>query len=290
MRDCRVQSARRRKGLPDFPCKSVGLVEYAGFAKVVDPRLRTRCISCPPDPHGGDVACAWPSLMPTRSPVLSAERERLAREIRALLAPYAHHRTFESGSLLWREGDDSGILVALESGRVKIFRVLPTGTAVTIYLFGPGDVFGFMPFLDGQPYPASAQALDEATALVVSRTDLRAAFERDPQVALALVKLLATRLREAFDRIERSSVPEVLPRVAAALTALLPEGPDAGPLVVIELPVRAREFAAAIGIVPESLSRALTKLVEAGVLHRLGPRRFQVLDTSALRHAAGAAG
>jgi len=231
-----------------------------------------------------------PSLMPTRSPVLSAERERLAREIRALLAPYAHHRTFESGSLLWREGDDSGILVALESGRVKIFRVLPTGTAVTIYLFGPGDVFGFMPFLDGQPYPASAQALDEATALVVSRTDLRAAFERDPQVALALVKLLATRLREAFDRIERSSVPEVLPRVAAALTALLPEGPDAGPLVVIELPVRAREFAAAIGIVPESLSRALTKLVEAGVLHRLGPRRFQVLDTSALRHAAGAAG
>ncbi|HYS81832.1 MAG TPA: DUF6125 family protein [Anaeromyxobacteraceae bacterium] len=59
MRDCRVQSARRRKGLPEFPCKSVGLVEYAEFAKAVDPRLRTRCISCPPDPHGGDFACAW---------------------------------------------------------------------------------------------------------------------------------------------------------------------------------------------------------------------------------------
>ena len=219
---------------------------------------------------------------------MSEERERLAREIRALLAPYAHHRTFEAGSLLWREGDDSGLLVALESGRVKIFRAVPTGGAVTIYLFGPGDVFGFMPFLDGQPYPASAQALDEATGLVVSRTDLRAAFERDPQVALALVKLLATRLREAFDRIERSSVPEVLPRVAAALTSLLPE--RAGPLVVVELPVRAREFAAAIGIAPESLSRALTKLVQAGVLHRLGPRKLQVLDASALRQAAGAPG
>ena len=59
MRDCRVQSARRRKGLPDFPCKSVGLVEYAEFAKAVDPRLRTRCISCPPDPHDSEVACAW---------------------------------------------------------------------------------------------------------------------------------------------------------------------------------------------------------------------------------------
>lgn len=59
MRDCRVQSARRRKGLPDFPCKAVGLVEYAEFAKAVDPRIETRCISCPPDPHPDDVWCAW---------------------------------------------------------------------------------------------------------------------------------------------------------------------------------------------------------------------------------------
>jgi hypothetical protein len=59
MRDCRVQSARKRKGLPDFPCKSVGLVEYAGFAKTVDPRIETRCITCPPDEHGDDVWCAW---------------------------------------------------------------------------------------------------------------------------------------------------------------------------------------------------------------------------------------
>jgi uncharacterized protein DUF6125 len=59
MRDCRVQSARRRKGLPDFPCKSVGLVEYAEFAKTVDPRIRTRCITCPPDDHSGELWCAW---------------------------------------------------------------------------------------------------------------------------------------------------------------------------------------------------------------------------------------
>jgi hypothetical protein len=59
MRDCRVQSARRRKGLPHFPCKSVGLVEYAEFAKAIDPRIRTRCISCPPDEHPDDVWCAW---------------------------------------------------------------------------------------------------------------------------------------------------------------------------------------------------------------------------------------
>jgi len=59
MRDCRVQAARKRKGLPDFPCKSVGLVEYAEFARAVDPRITTRCVSCPPDAHPDDRYCAW---------------------------------------------------------------------------------------------------------------------------------------------------------------------------------------------------------------------------------------
>lgn len=64
MRDCRVQSARKRKGLPDFPCKTVGLVEYAGFARAVDPRIQTRCIACPPDDHPEEFWCAWEFTLP----------------------------------------------------------------------------------------------------------------------------------------------------------------------------------------------------------------------------------
>ncbi|HDQ74094.1 MAG TPA: hypothetical protein ENN19_18665 [Chloroflexi bacterium] len=59
MNKCRVQTARQRKGLPDFPCKPVGLVEYANFATTIDPRFRTCCIACPPDPHPDDYWCAW---------------------------------------------------------------------------------------------------------------------------------------------------------------------------------------------------------------------------------------
>ena len=59
MEDCRVQSARKRKGLPDFPCKRVGLVEYAEFATAIDPRIRTRCLACPPDPHPDEFFCGW---------------------------------------------------------------------------------------------------------------------------------------------------------------------------------------------------------------------------------------
>jgi len=56
---CRVQEARRRKNLPDFPCKPVGIVEYTYFAKTIDPRIKTICIACPPDPHPSDYWCAW---------------------------------------------------------------------------------------------------------------------------------------------------------------------------------------------------------------------------------------
>ena len=59
MLDCRVQSARKRKGLPDHPCKSVGIVEYGEFAKAIDPRIETHCIACPPDPHPEEFWCAW---------------------------------------------------------------------------------------------------------------------------------------------------------------------------------------------------------------------------------------
>ncbi len=59
MNDCRVQSARKRKGLPDFPCKSVGIVEYSTFASEIDHRIKTRCIACPPDDHPDDYYCGW---------------------------------------------------------------------------------------------------------------------------------------------------------------------------------------------------------------------------------------
>ncbi len=56
---CRVQDARKRKGLPDYPCKSAGLVEYSTFASTIDPRIRTECLACPPDEHPDTWACAW---------------------------------------------------------------------------------------------------------------------------------------------------------------------------------------------------------------------------------------
>lgn len=59
MNDCRVQSARKRQKLDDYPCKSAGLVEYSKFAKSIDSRIKTECIGCPPDSHPDEWFCAW---------------------------------------------------------------------------------------------------------------------------------------------------------------------------------------------------------------------------------------
>ena len=56
---CRVQSARARKGMEFHPCKSVGIIEYSGFAATIDDRFTTECVSCHPDVTRDDCACVW---------------------------------------------------------------------------------------------------------------------------------------------------------------------------------------------------------------------------------------
>lgn len=57
--DCRVQHARTSKGMPMHPCKSVGIIEYTGFAQVIDDRIRCECLSCFPDVTEPDCSCSW---------------------------------------------------------------------------------------------------------------------------------------------------------------------------------------------------------------------------------------
>lgn len=55
---CRVQETRRRKGLADFPCRPIGDIEFAVFARTIDPRIRVRCLHCPPEAPPGKY-CGW---------------------------------------------------------------------------------------------------------------------------------------------------------------------------------------------------------------------------------------
>ena len=59
MKTCRVHAARERKKMPRFPCKSIGLVDFPLFAREIDMRIATECISCPPESLPGIPYCSW---------------------------------------------------------------------------------------------------------------------------------------------------------------------------------------------------------------------------------------
>jgi len=213
----------------------------------------------------------------------------LSGQVRELLRPHLQVRRFAKGSLLWREGETTGMLVALLAGRVKIYRLLPTGRSVTVFVFGPGDVFGFMPFIDGGPYPAYAQAMEAVEAEVMGRATLLQTLRAEPDLAPRLLALMGQRLRDAFDRIQSLSTHGARARVASALLALVADSSPApaGP-VIVKLPVTSHEFADALGLAPETLSRALTGLAEERLLERAGSGRYRLLDLPALESAAQA--
>jgi CRP/FNR family transcriptional regulator, dissimilatory nitrate respiration regulator len=216
----------------------------------------------------------------------SIDETKLDPDVFGVLEKYLEPRTYEAGQVLWTEGEVSGRLVVIERGRVKALRAQPDGRSVLLFVFGPGDVFGFLPFLDGGPYPATAVALDEVSARVMSRSALRSAITKDPQVAMVLLQALGRRLRQAFDRVADQARHDAAARVAAALLLLLPPDAGHGSFVVIEVPSPVYAFAEDMGLTAETFSRAVSRLVDAGVLHRLGSRKLQVLDPDRLRRAA----
>ncbi len=57
--DCRVQSARLKKGLDEFPCKPVRFGYLQSFFKELNPNIEVQCNQCPPDVHGDELWCEW---------------------------------------------------------------------------------------------------------------------------------------------------------------------------------------------------------------------------------------
>jgi len=210
--------------------------------------------------------------------MLKGSDQDIADAIRKRLQPVFVERRFHDGQMLWHEGETNGCLTDLLEGQVKIFRPMPEGHQATVYIFGPGELFGFMPIFDDAPYPLSAQALGPVRVRLVSRERLTEAVRSDPEIALLLLKQLSRRLREAFSQIEVLSTRGVLMRAALALHSLpMTDGS------ILTIPVASHEYAALYGLSPESFSRAITQLVDAGILHRLGtPRKYQLLRPDAL--------
>jgi CRP-like cAMP-binding protein len=127
--------------------------------------------------------------------------------------------------------------------------------------------------------------MEDVEADVMVRSSLLQALRAEPELAIRLITLLGARLRTAFDLVRILSIPSARVRVAHALLAMVSSEETADPST-IGLPVSNHEFARALGLAPETLSRVLTLLVDDGVLERAGSGRYRVLDPKKLSAAA----
>jgi CRP/FNR family transcriptional regulator, dissimilatory nitrate respiration regulator len=195
-------------------------------------------------------------------------------------------RRAAKGATVFLEGDDGDLFLLVAAGKLKAFRHTPPAHDITVFTLERGDCFGFLPLLDGGPYPVSVSALTSAELLVLHRPDFLRFTRDNPSFCLALLAHLARRLRGCLDQVEVLGRHGAVARAAHGLLSLVPPRTSQGAPVELTLPFSQVELAQLLHVTPENLSRALATLRRDSLLERLGPRRFRIPDLPALRRAA----
>ena len=208
----------------------------------------------------------------------------LAPRARRELAARAVERRFATGEVLFRAGDDAKGLYIVSSGRVKIAR-MREGRGQVVHVESRGGTLGEIPLFTGNPYPATATALEPTRCLVFSRDAVHAAIAADPDFALRLLKGLALRARELIARLDRLAFASVRQRLAVFIRDRAAR--SSGPLV--SLGITHAQIADELGTVREVVVKELAALRAAGAIRARGAGRVEVIDAEILdRLASGA--
>ena len=141
----------------------------------------------------------------------------LARDELVSLARLLQTQEVDADGLVCRMGEPGDAFFVVRSGWVKIVRPQPTGAEVVLNLLGPGECFGELSMLDGKPRSATAQALEPTVLWVLSRADFLDYLAGYPSAAMALLTVLAERLRRMSDRVAEASFVGLAQRLARRL-------------------------------------------------------------------------
>ncbi len=111
-------------------------------------------------------------------------------------------RRFRRDETVFHQGDPGDALYIVVSGRVKVLLpALESGEPAILATLGPGQFFGELAMLDGQPHSASVIALEPTQVLVLRRADFERLSEREPSIRRSLVLALAGQLRRLTDHV-----------------------------------------------------------------------------------------
>ena len=198
------------------------------------------------------------------------------------VAELALPRTFAAGEVVFREGDASDTCYVIRTGHARAVIEHPDGRSITLARFGPGDIFGELAMLSGEPRSATVEMLEDAEAIAILGPDMRRLLREHPDISIKLIAALGQRLREANDRLSRQSFQTVQSRVATVLSQLVSaareEGVSDGDVLITATQADLAQLA---GSSRESASRFLAVLERAGIITQ-GRGRLTVHDSAAL--------
>jgi CRP/FNR family transcriptional regulator, cyclic AMP receptor protein len=165
-------------------------------------------------------------------------------------------RSYVSGELIFSEGEPCAGLYIVSRGRVRIFKISPSGREQVLALEGPRSSVAELPVFDGGPYPASGAAVEPSELLFISRQDFRALCVEYPEISLKILQVVGARLRRLIGIIEELSFTTVRHRLISWILrqAKSQEG------LRFMLNASHQELAAQIGTVRELVSRNLARL------------------------------
>jgi CRP/FNR family transcriptional regulator len=196
----------------------------------------------------------------------------------AELSEIISEKRFSQGDYVFWEGDLPEYFYILARGRIKVSKVSASGREFVVAFFGPGDIFGEVAVFEDKPYPASAQATESTIVLAVSRDRFTKFLSNYPAVALKIINMLGSRLRDALGRLRDLAGERVEQRIAGILVMLSSKfGAD--------LPFTRQEIADMAGTTIETAIRTMTRFKENGII-KSARGSITVLDDTNLRSIA----
>jgi len=210
----------------------------------------------------------------------------LAREDLARLSQLAVIRAYKARETIVMQGAPANEFFVLLRGRAKVTAQGSEGADTAINVMGPGEVFGEIGILDGQPRSASVTTLEECDMAVVDKRAFHSLLAASPSVAIKLLEVLAGRIRELTIRVEDRAFLDVSARLAKQLLWLAGNhGTESGASVRIELKLSQQELGDFIGATRESVNKNLRDWSRSGFI-RHERDYLEILDLDALRAIA----
>jgi CRP/FNR family transcriptional regulator len=154
--------------------------------------------------------------MPTAEELLRTTPifSRLSPADRQSIAAVSTVKQFARGDTIFEQDSPSAAFYAITSGRVKIFKLMPSGKDLILEVFGPGDPLGAVAAYMDRPFPATASALEDTTCVVIPRPAFFQLLEKNPSLVRGLLLGLTTRLVELTHRLAELSGGRIEPRFA----------------------------------------------------------------------------